>query len=318
MKIVCLDGYALNPGDLSWAAFEKLGDFAVHDRTPADAIIGRARGADALLTNKTPLSADTLGHLDGLRYVGVLATGYNVVDVAAARARGVAVTNVPTYGTDAVAQFTFALLLELCHRVGFHANTAQAGRWSECPDFCYFLTPQVELAGATMGVVGTGRIGRRVIHIALALGMKVLAADPHREPALPAGAGWADLDELFAAADVVSLHTPLTPQSERLVDARRLATMKPTAMLINTARGPLVDERALADALAAGRLAGAAVDVLTVEPPPADNPLLKAPNCLVTPHMAWSAQAARRRLMATAADNLAAFLAGRPVNVVNP
>lgn len=317
MNIVCLDGYALNPGDLSWEAFEAIGQFTVHDRTPADQILARAAGADALLTNKTPLSADTLAKLPDLKYIGVLATGYNIVDVAAARGRGVPVTNVPTYSTDSVAQFVFALLLELCHRVGLHSDAVHAGDWAACPDFSFYRTSQIELAGLTMGIVGAGRIGRRTAEIALAFGMEVLVASRSRQGDLPGSARWAELDELFARSDAVSLHVPLTPQTEKLVNAQRLATMKPSAFLVNTSRGPVVDERALADALKSGRLAGAAVDVLSSEPPPADHPLVGVDNCIITPHIAWTATAARRRLMATAADNLSAFATGRPVNVVN-
>jgi len=317
MKIVCLDGKTLNPGDLSWAPIEQLGELTVYDRTPPEHVVARAADAEIVLTNKTPLDR-ALAELPKLRYIGVLATGYNVVNVQDARERAILVTHVPTYGTDSVAQFTFALLLELCHRVGLHGGLVVEGQWSDCPDFCFWRTPQVELAGKTLGVIGAGRIGRRVIELALAFGMEVLAADEERNRALPAGARWAELDEIFAAADAVSLHVPLTPQTDKLVNARRLATMKPTAFLINTSRGAVVNERALRDALDRGRIAGAALDVLSVEPPPPDHPLIGAPRCIVTPHVAWSSREARTRLMDAVVENLRAFLAGRPINVVDP
>jgi glycerate dehydrogenase len=312
MHIVILDGLTTNPGDISWTPVERLGTLVVHDRTSPAEIVARAAGAEAVLTNKTVLGAAEFAALPTLRYVGVLATGTNVVDVAAARARGVTVTNVPEYSTPNVVQATFALLLELTNRVGHHDATVRAGRWSVCPDFCYWDGELVELAGLTLGIVGHGRIGRGVAAVARAFGMRVLhagrtAADhPER----------VDLDTLFRESDVVSLHCPLTPENRGMVDARRLGLMKPTALLINTARGPLVNEADLAAALHAGTIAGAGLDVLSVEPPPATNPLLAAPNCVITPHVAWATRNARRRLVATAAENLAAFVAGRPQNVV--
>ena len=318
MNIVCLDGFTLNPGDLSWAGFKGLGKFVCHDRTGADQIVPRAAGAEAVLTNKTPLSAATLAQLPQLRYIGVLATGYNVVDIDAAKKRRVVVTNVPTYGTDSVAQLVFALLLELCHRVGLHNDQVHRGEWSGSIDFTFRSSPLIELAGKTMGIVGLGRIGRRVAELAAAFGMKVIFAEDR--PAADAPANWqpVPLDDLFRQADVVSLHVPLTEATKNLVDARRLALMKPTAFLINTSRGPTVDEGALRAALVGKKLAGAGLDVLSVEPPPADHPLIGLDNCIITPHIAWSTLEARRRLMAVAAENLAAFLAGRAVNVVNP
>lgn len=317
-RIVVLDGHTLNPGDNPWDEVAALGHFTVHDRTPAELILERARGADILLTNKTPLTRATIGTLESLRFVGVLATGYNVVDVKAARERGVPVCNVPEYGTRSVAQFVFALLFELCHHVGSHAEAVRAGEWSRRPDFCFWSTPQVELDGKTMGIVGFGRIGRAVGEIARALGMRVLAADTvHRDPPAWPGFAWASVDELFRSADVVSLNCALTRENEGMVDARLLATMKKTAFLLNAARGPLVNERDLADALAAGALAGAAVDVVSSEPIKPDNPLLGAPRCIVTPHMAWASREARARLMHTTAENILAFLGGKPVNVVN-
>jgi glycerate dehydrogenase len=316
MNTVVLDGFTLNPGDLDWADLQALGPCTVFDRTSADQVLLRAAEAEMVLTNKTVLSRDTIHRLPRLRYIGVLATGTNIVDLEAARARGIPVTNVPTYGTRSVAQFAFALLLELTQHVGHHAQTVREGRWTRSADWCYWDFPLVELDGLTLGIVGLGRIGRAVGQLGAAFGMKVLACDPSAT-ALPPFVQPVELDALFRASDVVSLHCPLTPQTARLVNARRLALMKPTAFLLNTSRGPLVDEPALAEALNAGRLAGAAVDVLSVEPPPADNPLLSARNCLITPHMAWGTRAARSRLMHIAVENVHAFLAGKPQNVVN-
>jgi glycerate dehydrogenase len=313
-RIVVLDGYALNPGDLTWDAFGELGDFEVFDRTPADRIVARSHGATALLTNKTPLRGDTLAQLPDLRYIGVLATGYDVVDAAAAREKGIAVTNIPTYGTDSVAQFAFALILELCHRVQRHADDVVSGGWSKSPDWSYHVSPLVELAGKTLGVVGYGRIGRQTAAIGRALGMNVIAHDP----IAPAGAEMVGLEELLRQADVVSLHCPLTADNRGLINSERLRIMKPSALLINTARGPLVVEQDLADALNSGRLGGAGLDVLPVEPPKNGSPLLGAKNCIVTPHIAWATREARGRLMQTAVENLRAFLAGKPQHVVNP
>lgn len=277
----------------------------------------RARDAEIVLTNKTVLNHEQIKSLPKLRYIGVLATGYNIVDVAAAREQNVPVTNVPTYGTKSVAQMTLALLLELTQHVGHHAQTARAGRWTKSPDFCYWDFPLVELEGLTMGIVGYGRIGSAVGELAAAFGMRVLAhsARPPKRPA--PNALFVSLDELFTASDVISLHCPLTPETKHLVNAARLSQMKPSLFLINTSRGPLVDEQALADALNDGRIAGAGLDVLAVEPPRPENPLLKAKNCLVTPHIAWATRAARARLMETAVANLRAFLRGEPQNVVN-
>jgi glycerate dehydrogenase len=319
MRIVVLDGFTLNPGDLSWAALQALGDCAVHERTAPEQTVERARDAEILFTNKVVLGRAEFAHLPRLRYVGVLATGYNVVDVAAARERGIVVTHIPAYGTRSVAQMTFALLLELTQHVGHHAQTVREGRWTRSRDFCYWDAPLVELDGLTLGLVGFGRIGQAVAQCALAFGMKVLAHDPAAPPPHPPpGVTWADLETVFRESDVVSLHCPLTAGNRGLVNAARLALMKPTAFLLNTARGPLVDEAALAAALNAGRLAGAGLDVLAVEPPRPDNPLLTARNCLITPHLAWATRAARERLLQVAVANLAAFLAGRPANVVAP
>jgi glycerate dehydrogenase len=307
--IVLLDGHTLNPGDLSWAPLEQLGELVQYDRTAAGEIVARAGEADLLLTNKTPLTAATLAQLPRLRYIGVLATGYNVVDVTAARERGIPVTNVPEYGTLAVAQHTLALLLELVNRVGDHAATVRAGRWTNNVDWCYWDYPLAEMAGLNAGIVGTGRIGRAFGKMAEALGMRV-------QFATRAG-GRAELERILAESDVVSLHCPLTPETRDLIRSETLARMKPTALLLNTSRGLLINELDLAKALNEGRLAGAGLDVLSREPPPADNPLLTARNCLITPHLAWAARGARERLLGVAADNIRAFLAGQPVNVVS-
>ncbi len=318
MRMVVLDGYTLNPGDNPWEAVAALGELTVHDRTAPGQVVPRAAGAGIILTNKTPISAETLSALPELKFISILATGYNIVDVAAAADRGVVVSNVPVYATDAVAQFTFALLLEFCHRAGDHASAVAGGRWAACEDFCFWLAPQVELAGKRMGIVGFGRIGRRVGQLAHAFGMEVLAADVSRtEPPPYEPFAWADVPELFAAADVVSLHCPQTPRTAGMVNAELLARMKPSAFLINTSRGGLVVEADLAEALNAGRIAAAAVDVVSAEPIAPDNPLLTAKNCIVTPHIAWASLEARRRMMAVTAENVAAFLAGRPINVVS-
>jgi len=318
MRIVVLDGYTVNPGDNPWDEIASLGEFEVYDRTPDEQIISRAAGAEIILTNKTPLSAETLGQLAELRFVSVLATGYNVVDVLAARERGVPVSNVPIYGTDSVAQHVFALLLEMCGHVGLHDAAVRQGQWSASEDFCFWSAPLVELAGKTMGIVGFGRIGRRVGQIAHAMGMGVLACDVARGQAPPyTPFGWAELDELFASSDVVSLHCPLTGENEGFVNGALFGRMKKGAMFINTARGALVVESDLAEALASGRPAGAAVDVVSAEPIKPDNPLLGAKNCIITPHIAWASLEARRRLTKTTARNVAAFLAGKPINVVN-
>ena len=311
-----LDGFTLNPGDLDWAPLRALGKCEVFDRTPPDAVLERARGAAVVLTNKTPLPRAVIDSLPDLRYIGVLATGCNVVDLSAANARGIPVTNAPGYGTPSVAQHVFALLLELTQHTGHHARTVRDGRWSASPDFCYWDKPLVELADRTLGVVGYGSIGSEVGRIALAFGMNVLAATRRMRP----DAGmieFTSIDDLFRCADVVTLHCPLTAETQGLVNAQRLALMKPDSYLINTGRGPLIVEPDLADALNAGRIAGAGLDVLSAEPPATDNPLLTAKNCLITPHIAWASRAARERLLAIVVENLRAFLAGEPENVVN-
>ena len=318
MKITVLDGFCLNPGDLSWDALRRLGDVEVFERTPVDEVVARASGAEVVFTNKTPLPAHVLQQLPTLRYIGVLATGYNIVDVDAARSRGIVVTNIPTYGTASVAQFVFALLLELCHNVRLHADAVRAGEWSHSPDWSFWKSPLMELAGKTMGIIGFGRIGRQTARIADALGMRIVANDTYHgdEPAYP-GFRWAAVDDLLREADVVSLHSPLFPETRGMINAQSLALMKPTAFLINTSRGPLVVDQDLADALNSGRLAGAGLDVLSIEPPAEENPLLSARNCLVTPHIAWATREARSRLMDLAVANVSAFLAGAPTNVVN-
>jgi glycerate dehydrogenase len=317
MRIVVLDGYTLNPGDNPWKELAELGELTVYDRTPAELILPRARDADVVLVNKVPLTAETLAQLPQLRFVSVLATGYNMIDVAAARQHGVVVSNVPEYGTDSVAQHVFALLLDLCHHVGAHHNAVIGGEWVAAQDFCFWKTPLIELAGLAMGIIGFGRIGRRVGEIAHAFGMAVIAADPSArfEPEYQPFT-WADIPAVFATADVVSLHCPLTDTNTRFVDRQLLGRMKPSAFFINTARGQLVDEQALTDALDGGQLAGAGLDVVAVEPMRADNPLLGARNCVITPHMAWASLAARRRLMAATVSNVKAFLSGHPINVV--
>ena len=317
-RIVILDGLAGNPGDLSWAPVEALGEVTVHEVTPPDQTVARGAGAEVLLTNKTRLGEAELAALPACRYIGVLATGTNVVDLAAAARRGVVVTNVPAYSTASVAQATFALLLELTHHVGHHAETVRAGRWSRHRDFCYWDHPLIELDGLVLGLVGFGHIGRAVAAMGHAMGMRIMAYAPRPPAERPEWVRLAELEEVFRESDVLSLHCPLTAGNAGMVNAERLRLMKPTALLLNTARGGLIDEAALAEALNAGRLAGAGLDVLSVEPPPPENPLLQARNCLITPHLAWATRQARKRLMATAAGNLKAFLDGHPVNVVTP
>ncbi|QDG50405.1 D-2-hydroxyacid dehydrogenase [Persicimonas caeni] len=317
-NIVVLDGYTLNPGDVPWSPVEALADLTVYDRTPDDQVLERARHADILLTNKTPVSGELIDQLDRLAFISVLATGYDVVDVEAAKERGIPVSNVPEYGTDSVAQHTFALILELTNHVALHHAAVRKGAWQESGDFCFWRKPVVELAGKTLGIVGLGKIGRRVAQMGHAFGMRVVGSSRSQKDALPYDDfSWLDTNELFATSDVVSLHCPLTDKTERMVDADLLASMKESAFLVNTARGALVDQEALADALRTGELAGAAVDVVDREPIVDANPLLDAPNCIITPHMAWASVEARRRLMRMTADNVEAFLAGEPRNVVN-
>jgi glycerate dehydrogenase len=314
--VVILDGLTLNPGDLSWDEFKSLGTCAIYDRTLPEQVLARAATAVIVLTNKTILTRDHLQNLPRLKYVGVLATGTNVVDLVAARERNIPVTNVPAYGTRSVAQATFALLLELAHRTGHHAQTVRDGKWTQCSEWCYWDFPLIELDGLVMGIIGFGRIGRAVAELAQAFGMNVLVHSPSARE-VPPCVRLVELERLFRESDVVSLHCPLRADTKHLVNAERLGWMKPSAFLLNTSRGLLVDESALAGVLNTGKIAGAGLDVLSAEPPPASNPLLRAVNCLITPHHAWATRAARARLMRIAVENVRAFLAGKPQNVVN-
>lgn len=316
MKIVVLDGYTLNPGDLSWDKLELLGRCEIYERTPASQIIERAKDAEIVLTNKTVLDGRIINSLDKLRYIGVLATGYNVVDVAAACKRGIAVTNVPAYGTASVAQMTFAIILELANRVGHHAETVRSGRWCRSQDFCYWDHSLMELEGLTIGVVGFGRIGQSVAKIAQGFGMKVLASGKSMKTSPFTGVTMTDLDTVLRKSDIVSLHCPLTDDNKGFMNTQRLSVMKPNAFLINTSRGLLIDEKALADALNSGIISGAGLDVLSAEPPKPDNPLLSAKNCFITPHISWATRAARERLMKIATDNVRSFIEGKPKNIV--
>ncbi|MGH9641964.1 MAG: D-2-hydroxyacid dehydrogenase [Terriglobales bacterium] len=317
LTIIVLDGYCLNPGDLSWDPLRRFGEVQVFDRTPAKLAVERARGADLLLTSKTPLPAVALAQLPTLRYIGVIGTGYNNVDVETARRQNVVVTNIPTYGTASVGQMVFALLLELCNHVALHAEAVRRGEWQASPDWTFSKAPMVELSGKTMGIIGFGRIGRQTAQIAHAFGMRILAHDSQPGDSLPYPEfRWADLHTLLRESDVVSLHCILSEATRGIVNAKSLEQMKPTAILINTSRGPLVVEADLAEALNTGRIAAAGIDVLAIEPPGNDNPLLTARNCLVTPHISWATREARARLLDGATENVAAFLAGRPQNVV--
>lgn len=316
MKIVVLDGYALNPGDLSWEALGELGDLSVYDRTSQEILIERATGADILIPNKVILGAKEMGALPDLKYIGVTATGVNIIDLEAARERGIVVTNIPSYSTASVAQHTFALILELVRSVGFHAERVRQGAWSQCPDFCFWDTTQVELNGKTLGIVGFGDIGQSVARIAQAFEMTVLVHTRSPDPNQQSWVRFVDLDTLLRCSDIISLHCPLTPETAGFISSEQIAIMKPGAFLINTARGQLIDEEALLVALTHQRLAGAGLDVLSQEPPPPDHPLLKAPNCVITPHLAWATLAARQRLMKILVDNIRSFMMGAPQNRV--
>ena len=316
MKIVILDGYTTNSGDLSWDSIKQLGDLTVYDRTGNDQIISRCQDAEAVLTNKVILSAEIISALPKLKYIGVMATGYNVVDIEAARNRGIVVTNVPAYSTASVAQLVFAHLLNIASQVALHDSQVHEGKWVNSVDFCFYAAPLIELDGKQIGIVGLGQIGSAVARIAQAMGMKVAAYTSKSQEQLGDGITKMSLEQLFATSDVVTLHCPLTPDTKYIVNADRLATMKANAIIINTGRGPLVNEQDLADALNNGTIAAAAVDVLSCEPPKTDNPLLTAKNCHITPHIAWASQAARTRLIATLASNLQAFINGNPVNNV--
>lgn len=316
-KIVILDGHTINPGDLSWEVILQQGECTVYERTPKELVAERCRDAKAVLTSKAIFTREVMESLPKLSYIGVLATGYNVVDVQAARERGITVTNIPAYSTQSVAQMVFALLLQLCCHVKEHSDSVKSGAWSACEDFCYWNSPMIELAGKTLGIVGFGMIGQQTARVANALGMKVAAFGRQRKQVDGIDYQWIDsLDELLVRSDVISLHCPLTEDTNGMINAERLRLMKPSAFLINTARGPLIEENALADALNSKRIAGAALDVLGAEPPAADNPLFRAKNCIITPHIAWATKEARTRLINTAGENLKAYLEGSPVNIV--
>ena len=316
MKIVVLDGYGLNPGDLSWNGMNALGELTVYDRTSPSEMLERSQGAEVLITNKTLITAENMAELPELKYIGVLATGYNVVDIDAAKARGIVVTNIPAYSTASVAQMVFAHVLNITQRVGYYADENVKDRWTDSVDFCYWDTNLVELDGKKMGIVGYGNIGKATARIALAFGMEVLAYTSKEQKDLPQGVKKVTLDELFVESDVISLHCPLTSDTKELVNAKRLSMMKSSAILINTGRGPLVNEQDLANALNEGRIAGAGLDVLSVEPSVAGNPLLSAKNCFITPHIAWATKEARTRLMDIAVNNLKSYQEGNIINNV--
>lgn len=316
MKIIVLDGYGLNPGDLTWEGFEELGELTVYDRTSPSELLERAAGAEALVTNKTLITSENMDALPDLKYIGVLATGYNVVDIDAAKARGIVVTNIPAYSTASVAQMVFAHILNITQRVGYYADENKQGRWTKNADFCYWDTHLVELQGKKMGIVGFGNIGQATARIAQAFGMEVCVYSSKPQFALPSGIKKMELDELFGECDVVSLHCPLTPDTKEMVNAERLSKMKPNAILINTGRGPLINEQDLADALNEGKIAAAGLDVLSVEPSVEGNPLLDARNCFITPHIAWATLEARTRLMEIAVQNLKSYLKGQIINNV--
>ncbi|GAB3717759.1 D-2-hydroxyacid dehydrogenase [Spirosoma flavus] len=319
MKIVVLDGYTLNPGDLSWEGLEKLGDLTVYDRTSPDELLERAADTEILFTNKAPLDEAALEKLPNLKFIGVLATGYNIVNTDVAKKKGIVVCNVPGYGTASVVQFTFALLLELTQHVQRHSDSVKEGQWARSSDWCYWNYPLIELAGKTMGIIGFGSIGEQVADVATAFGMNIIGSKRQRtDQSHRKNFRWADVPELLEQSDVVTIHAPLLPETKGLINKENLARMKPSAFLLNTARGPIIVDQDLADALNNGVIAGAAIDVLSVEPPPTDNPLFTAKNCLITPHIAWGTKEARSRLMDSTVNNLKAFLEGNPVNVVNP
>lgn len=309
MKIVILDGYTLNPGDLSWEGLKKLGDVTVHDRTPVELVYERIKNADVVFTNKTPLSAEAISKCSDLKYIGVLATGYNIVDVKAARERSIPVSNIPVYGTTAVAQMAIALLLEICHHAGAHSYSVHNGDWTNNADWCYWNYPLIELAGKTMGIIGYGRIGQNTAKIAEALGMNIVAYDGNSK--------YASLDELLAKSDVISLHCPLFSSTEGIINKDTIAKMKDGVIIINNSRGPLIVEQDLADALNSGKVYAAGLDVVSSEPIKDDNPLLKAKNCIITPHISWAPKESRLRLMDFAIENLETFLKGEPINIIN-
>ena len=318
MKIVVLDGYTLNPGDISWDGLKVLGDVTIHDRTPADKVVERAAGAEIVFTNKTPINEETINQLGSLKFIGVLATGYNIINTEAAKEKGIIVSNVPGYGTTSVVQMTIALLLELCLHVQRHSDSVMEGKWAKSADWCFWDYPLVELSGKTIGIIGFGRIGQQVGDVATAFGMKIIGNSrnwtdqSHRK-----NFRWAQIPELLAQSDVISIHCPLFPETKGLINKESLKTMKKSAFLLNTSRGPIVVDEDLADALNNDVIAGAGIDVLSTEPPPANNPLFGAKNCIITPHIAWATKEARLRLMDTTVNNLSSFLNGNPVNVVN-
>ena len=316
IKICILDGYTTNPGDVSWQEFEQMGELTVFDRTPKELILERAKDAQIIITNKTPLNRETIFALPNLQYIGTLATGYNVVDTAAARERGIPVCNVPAYCTKGVAQLTFALLLDVANHVHEHSESVRIGQWANSVDFCYWKMPIIELEGKSIGIIGFGSIGKAVAEIALAMGMRVLVSSRTKKE-MPAGCRWVKQEELFAQSDVITIHCPLTAQTTELINRETLKQMKSTAILINTSRGGVINEADLADALNRGEIAAAGLDVLSTEPPKADNPLLTAKNCIITPHIAWASHDARIRLVTVSAQNVQQFLNGRPQNVVN-
>lgn len=316
VRIVVLDGYTLNPGDLSWAAFEALGRLNVYDRTPAGEVIQRIGAADCVLTNKTPLPEEVFMACPSIRYVGVLATGYDIVDLQAAARRAVTITNVPSYGTEAVAQFAIAMLLEIASRVGQHARAVHEGRWENAPDFCFWEAPLMELHGKTLGIIGLGRIGRATARIAAALGLEVIASDSNPAADSTTTIPAVSLDTLLRCSDVIALHCPLTEETRGIINAASLSKMKDGVIILNNSRGDLIVEQDLANALNRGKVRAAAVDVVSTEPIRADNPLLQAKNCIITPHISWASVESRRRLMEIAANNLRLFLEGAPVNVV--
>ena len=318
MKIVVLDGYTLNPGDISWEGMEAFGELTVYDRTKAEDVVARIGDAEVVYTNKTPITRETLDACPNVKFIGVLATGYNIVDIAAAKGKGIPVSNIPTYGTAAVSQFAIGLLLELCHHIGEHSDAVKAGEWTSNPDWCFWKYPLVELDGKTMGIIGFGRIGQDTGKIAQALGMKVLAYDAFKRPELETETcHYVDLDTLLAESDVIALHCPLFPDTEGIINKDTIAKMKDGVMIINNSRGPLVVEQDLRDALDSGKVAGAAVDVVSTEPIRMDNPLIGAKNVIITPHISWAPKESRQRLMNIAVDNLKCYVEGKPQNVVN-
>lgn len=317
MNIVVLDGYTLNPGDLSWGELEELGTCQIFDRTSPEDVVERSKKAEILLTNKTPITGNDINRLTQLTYIGVLATGYNIVNIEAASERDIPVTNVPTYGTDSVAQMTFAHILNLTNRVADHSRGVRQGEWTSARDWCYWNYPLTELSGLTIGIVGFGRIGKAVADLALAFGMRILFNDPTAPSPPPKDVDRVSIEQLFQESDIISLHCPLTDETEKMVNKHRLSLMKKSAFLINTSRGPLIDETALANSLNNGGIAGAGLDVLAVEPPKAENPLFNAKNCFITPHNAWATKASRIRLMDAVVDNLKSWLKNEPKNVVN-